>query len=124
MNPRITEAVLDKLRPGWREHRANRKSPWNLLCVLVGFGLAMLAWYYLFQAAWWLHVQCYPEHAALKKEFWHQGISARAFLCSFLMLMPLAVPALVTVFCPEISSSGSFRLPGARWNARRLEIEK
>lgn len=98
MNPRITEVALDKLRPGWRERRAKKKSPWNLLCVLVGFGLAMLAWYYLFQAAWWLHVECYPEHAALKKEFWRQGISARAFMSSFLMLMPLGVPALVTGF--------------------------
>ncbi|HUJ44241.1 MAG TPA: hypothetical protein VLW52_11595 [Opitutaceae bacterium] len=98
MNPRITEAALDKLRPGWRERRAKRKSPWNLLCGLLGFGLAMLAWYYLFQAAWWLHLQRYPAQAALQKEFWRAGLSARAFLSSFLLLMPLAVPAFVGGF--------------------------
>ena len=95
MIPRFTEDALDRLRPGWRERRAKRKSPWNLLCVLLGFALALLAWYYLFQAAWWLHVERYPAHAGLKREFWRAGISVRAFISSFLLLMPLAVPAIV-----------------------------
>lgn len=94
MNFRIVEAVLDKLRPGWRERQAKRKSPWNLACVLVGFGIALFAWYLLFQAAWRLHVEFYPAHAALKGEFWGKGISVRAFASSFLMLMPLGVPAM------------------------------
>ena len=98
MSPRLTEAALDKLRPGWRERRARRKSPWNLLCVVLGFGFALPAWYFLFQAVWWLHVKSYPAHAALQKEFWSHGISARAFVSSFLLLMPLAVPAFVGGF--------------------------
>lgn len=98
MNPRITEGALDKLRPGWRERRAKRKSPWNLLGVLLGFSIALPVWYFLFQTAWWVHVKCYPSHATLQKQFWRGGISARAFVSSFLLLMPLAVPAFVGGF--------------------------
>lgn len=98
MNPRITEAALDKLRPGWRERRAKRKSPWNLACVLTGFGIAALAWYCLFQAAWRLHVHFFPAHVGHVREFWGAGISGRAFVSSFLVLMPLGIPALVAGF--------------------------
>ena len=98
MNPLFTEKALDKLRPGWRKRQGKRKSPWNLVCVLVGFVLAAVFWYALFQAAWALHVQIYPEHGALKKEFWGRGISLRAFIPSFLMLMPLAAPAMTAGF--------------------------
>jgi hypothetical protein len=98
MNPLLIEKALDKLRPGWRKRQAKRKSPWNLVCVLVGFGLVAVFWYALFQAAWGLHVQLYPEHGALKKAFWGRGISLRAFIPSFLMLMPLAVPAMTAGF--------------------------
>jgi hypothetical protein len=98
MNPLLMEKVADKLRPGWRQRQARRKSPWNLACVLVGFGLAAVFWYALFQAAWGWHVQLYPEHSALKKEFWGRGISLRAFIPSFLLLMPLVVPALTAGF--------------------------
>jgi hypothetical protein len=90
----MVEALLDRARPGWRDRRARKKSPRNLACVLVGLGLAAFIWYYLFQAAWLFHVELYPAHAALKRAFWGDGISARAFVSSFLMLMPLGVPAL------------------------------
>ncbi|MEO8350175.1 MAG: hypothetical protein ABI680_00500 [Chthoniobacteraceae bacterium] len=98
MNPRITEAALDKFRPGWRERQAKRKSPWNLACVLTGFVITMLAWYFLFQGAWQIHVGLFPTHAAQEKEFWGAGISGRAFVSSFLMLMPLGVPAMIAGF--------------------------
>ena len=94
MDPLLVEKAADRLRPGWRQRQARRKSPWNLVCVLVEFGLAAVFWYVLFQAAWGLHVRLYPEHGALKKAFWGSGISLRAFIPSFLMLMPLGVIAL------------------------------
>ncbi len=86
---------MDKLRPGWRERQAKKKSPWNLLGAIVALGLGLVFWYVLFQAAWGLHVKLYPEHAALKKEFWGKGISLKAFIPSFLMLMPLGFPAII-----------------------------
>jgi hypothetical protein len=95
MNPHIIEKIMDRLRPGWRERSARRKSPWNLVCVLLGFALFFVFWYALFQLAWALHVQIYPAHAGLKHAFWRSGISLGAFVPSFLMLMPLAIPALV-----------------------------
>jgi len=98
MNPLLIEKSLDKLRPGWRERHAKQKSPWNLLCLFVGFALLGVFWYALFLMAWRLHVLLYPEHVALKKEFWCEGLSLWAFIPSFLMLMPLFVPAAVAGF--------------------------
>lgn len=98
MNTRIVVFVLDKLRPGWRERQAKRKSHWDLACVIVGLGISLFAWYFLFQAAWRLHVDFYPAHVGLKSQFWDAGISGRAFASSFLMLMPLGVPALTLGF--------------------------
>jgi len=98
MNTRLIEAALDRLRPGWRERQAKRKSPWNPACAVVGLSNSLLAWYWLFQAAWQLHVAYYPAHAGLSGEFWGAGISGRAFASSFVMLMPLAGPAMTLGF--------------------------
>ncbi len=93
MVPKITTLVLDKLRPGWRERAAKRKSPWNLACGLIALGFAALFWYFLFQVAWELHTHFYPEHLAHKNKFWGQNISFCAGASSFLMVMPLFIPA-------------------------------
>lgn len=63
-----------------------------------GIRLISVFWYGLFQAAWGLHVHLYPEHSALKGQFWREGISFKAFASSFLMLMPLGIPAVVFGF--------------------------
>lgn len=98
MTPLIIEKVMDGLRPGWRERSARRKSPWNLACVLLGFVFFFVFWFALFQLAWALHVQIHPAHAGHQHEFWRRGISLGAFIPSFLMLVPLAIPALVGGF--------------------------
>jgi hypothetical protein len=98
MNPRITESALDAIRPGWRQRRAKRKSLWNLLCVFLGFVIIPIVWYYLFQVAWYFHTTIYPEHISIKKDFWGASISAKAFISSFLMLMPLGIVALFSGF--------------------------
>jgi hypothetical protein len=117
-DPRLIKSVMDTVRPGWRERQARRKSPWNLLCTLVGFILMGVYWYALFQGAWRLHVLVYPEHNGLFKEFWNKGISFRAFASSFLMLMPLFVPAIVVGM---LSANFFFWcIPAAR---RKMEAE-
>ena len=93
MNPLIVEAALDRLRPGWRARRARRKSPWNLLGVVVAFASMAVIGYYLFQAAWSVHVYFHPAHAGHQREFWGAGLSFRVFASSFLLAMPLALPA-------------------------------
>ena len=98
MNSRITESALDAVRPGWRERREKRKSPWNLLCVFLGFAIIPIVWYYLFQVAWFFHTIIYPEHISIKKDFWAAGISPKAFISSFLILMPLGIVALFPGF--------------------------
>ena len=95
MSPRFIEKVLDSLRPGWRSRQAKRKSGWNIACVVLAGGLALLCWYALFQSAWRLHEYIYPTHAGLQHEFWRSGISTKAFISSFLMLIPLGLPALI-----------------------------
>ena len=96
--PRIIEGAMDSLRPGWRKRRAGRRSAWNLLCVLVGVGLMCVLWFGLFHGMWRLHVHFFPEHRPYERQFWGSGISPGAFASSFLMLMPLALPATVLGF--------------------------
>jgi len=86
---------MDRWRPGWRERAAKRKSLWNFIGLVLGLAMAAVCWYYLFRGAWHLHVQFYPAHAGHFREFWGNGISGTAFVSSFLMMMPLFVPALI-----------------------------
>jgi hypothetical protein len=92
---RIVEGALDAIRPGWRERRAKRKSPWNLLGAVVAVLLMGPAGYGLWLCAWRLHLIFYPAHAAHLQDFWQAGISGRAFISSFLLAMPLCIPAIL-----------------------------
>jgi len=94
----LIQRGMDRWRPGWRERAARRKSLWDFAGFVLGFALFPVFWYYLFQAAWLLHVHFFPEHAGHKGGFWAEGISGRAFVSSFLMSMPLFWPALVAAF--------------------------
>jgi hypothetical protein len=99
VNPKLEknllEGVMDKARPGWRARKARRKSPWDLLGAVVAALIMGLAGYGLWLCAWRLHLLFYPAHAAHIREFWHAGISGRAFISSFLLAMPLFMPAIV-----------------------------
>jgi hypothetical protein len=90
----LAESILDAARPGWRNRRAQRKSPWNLLQLVVWVPLLALLLWCLFMAAWHLHTLFYPKHIGHFKEFWGSGVSGRAFISSFLLVMPLFVPAI------------------------------
>jgi hypothetical protein len=92
---RIVEGALDAVRPGWRDRTAKRKSPWNLLGSLVAGAITVATGYGLWRGAWRLHVFFYPAHTTRLHEFWQAGLSGRAFISSFLLAMPLFVPALV-----------------------------
>ena len=94
----LLQRAMDKWRPGWRERAAKRKSPWDFIGIVFGFVLFPVFWFYLFRAAWLLHVHLYPAHSGHLSEFWGAGISGRAFVSSFLMAMPLFLPALVGAF--------------------------
>ena len=94
----LIQRGMDRWRPGWRERAAKRKSPWDFVGFLLGFVLLAVFWWYFFRAAWLLHVHFYPIHAGHLREFWGEGISARAFVSSFLMTIPLGFPALAAAF--------------------------
>jgi hypothetical protein len=89
---------LDALRPGWRERKAKRKSAWNLVGLLVAVLVMVPSGYGLWLCAWKVHVVFYPSHATHIREFWQAGISGKAFISSFLLAMPLFLPAMVTGF--------------------------
>jgi hypothetical protein len=93
----LIQRGMDKWRPGWRERAARRKSPWDFAQFVLVFALFPVFWYYLFRAVWHLHLQFYPAHAGHLNEFWGAGISTRAFVSSFLMVMPL--------FCPAVTAA-------------------
>lgn len=92
---RVVEGALDAIRPGWRERRARRKSPWNLVGVIVAAFVMGPAGYGLWLCAWKLHLLFYPAHEGHIREFWQAGISGSAFISSFLLAMPLFMPAIV-----------------------------
>jgi hypothetical protein len=66
-----------------------RKSPWNLLLFALVIGFTGIIWRLLFQGMWGVHTWIYPEHVASHDQFWRKGIGIRAFVPSFLLLMPL-----------------------------------
>jgi hypothetical protein len=94
----VIQRGMDRWRPGWRERAAKRKNPWDFIGILLGLVLFPVFWFYLFRAAWLLHVHFYPAHTGHLREFWGDGISARAFVSSFLMAMPLFWPSLIAAF--------------------------
>lgn len=93
--PRFVDGTLDTLRPGWRERRAKRQSPWNLFGLLLAVLIMIPAGYILWLCAWQLHLLFYPAHAAHVREFWRAGISGKAFVSSFLLAMPLFIPSIL-----------------------------
>jgi len=71
-----------------------RKSLWNIVLVLfalLGIGVSC---YGLFQLSWRVHTFIYPEHMGRFNEFWQEGISGRAFISSFLLIIPLFFAAI------------------------------
>lgn len=79
---------------GARHRAKRRKSPWNILLLILGFGAWLAAWYGLFRLVWLFHVRFYPEHQL--RDFWRAGISFHSFVPSFLMVFSL-VPAALTI---------------------------
>ena len=76
-------------------NRARRKrSAWNLLSFAVGLLVTGLLWWLLCEVVWRLHVVWFPEHGPRKGDFWAEGISFWPFVSSFLMVVPLFLPAL------------------------------
>ena len=94
MNVRYIEAVMNRLRPGWRKRAGRRRSIWHLPKVLLTFILLGVLGFALFKAMWDVHVFFYPHHNGHLHEFWNEGVGFRAFASSFMLLMPLFLPSI------------------------------
>lgn len=90
----LTKKLLDKFRPGWKERKKRQKSLWHLPKILIFFILFGIIWYALFIAMWNIHLNLYPQHEGHINEFWGEGISLKSFISSFLLLIPLFLPAM------------------------------
>ena len=86
--------TLKKNWPDWRERSLRQISFWHLPKIFISFVLLGLLWYLLFMAMWQIHLIAYPHHAGHLNEFWAEGISFNSFISSFLLVMPLFLPAL------------------------------
>jgi hypothetical protein len=99
-------SFMDLARPGWRERAAHRKSPWKFVSMVLAFGIGGLVWYSSFRLMWGVHVLFFPAHAGHLSEFWPAGLRLRAFISSFLLLMPLGISSLIvgilTSFSPLV----------------------
>jgi len=72
-----------------RRRAQRRRSPWSLLLFVLIIGFTGVVWRLLFHGMWGVHTWIYPEHVAGRDQFWRKGIGGRAFVSSFLLLMPL-----------------------------------
>jgi hypothetical protein len=88
-------AVIDVVRPGWRERTARRKTPWNFLTVFLLFTLGSSIWYASFRLMWQVHVLLFPSHAGQLSQFWPGGLRLGPFVSSFLLAMPLGISSLM-----------------------------
>jgi hypothetical protein len=75
----LIQRGMDRWRPGWREHAAKRKNPWDFIGILLGLVLFPVFWFYLFRAAWLLHVHFYPAHRTLARVLGRRNF--RACVC-------------------------------------------
>jgi len=53
-----------------------------------------MLWWLFVQVAWHIHTWIYPAHAGRWSGFWTDGIGFLPFVSSFLLAMPLGLPAL------------------------------
>jgi len=89
----IVNVVMDALRPGWRERKARRKSPWHLAKVLVMFALLFGLWFALFKIMWQVHLYLHPGQTDVG-EFLPRGVHGISLAASLLLRLPLSLPAL------------------------------
>jgi len=71
-----------------------KKSWWHLPRIIIMFTLFAAFWYLLFKGMWLVHTYFYPEHNNQLGLFWQGDIGIKSFLSSFLLAMPLLLPAL------------------------------
>ena len=71
-----------------------KKSWWHLPRIIIMFTLFAAFWYLLFKGMWLVHTYFYPEHNKQLGLFWQGDIGIKSFLSSFLLAMPLLLPAL------------------------------
>lgn len=81
---------------GARQRARRRRSAWNALLIPFCFGSWLAIWCGLFSVVWLFHVSIYPDHQL--RDFWHEGISFRSFVLSFLMVFALAPVAMIAGF--------------------------
>ncbi len=70
------------------------KSWWHLPKVFFIFTLLGVFWFGLFKIMWGVHIFFYPEHSNHLDLFWQEGLSFKSFISSFLLLIPLLLPAM------------------------------
>ncbi len=94
INPKPIESAMDALRPGWRERRAKRKSPWNFVCAMLGLSATYYYMKAFGEAAVWLNLRIHPQNAVLAGNF-YAYLDRTSSPSAMLMGLPLFVPALI-----------------------------
>lgn len=112
MKMSLLEKQLNKFRPKWKERAKRRKSLWHLPKIIISFFLLVVAWFVLFKGMWEIHVFVYPEHYGRLNEFWGKGLDIKAFISSFLMVVPLFLPAMGIAFI--VTNAIFWLIPPAR----------
>jgi hypothetical protein len=92
------EKTLNKFKPDRRQGSLHRRSFWHLPKIVSSILLLGVIWYLLFKVMWQIHLIAYPHHVGLLTEFWREGLGFKSFISSFLMVVPLFLPAMGASF--------------------------
>jgi len=95
-----------------RTRAKRRKSRWNILLFVLIFVFGPGLWWVFTRVAWYFHTLIHPAHAGHWAEFWTEGLGAVPFISSFLMVMPLALPAFTTAML--LSNMFLYAIPPVR----------
>jgi hypothetical protein len=86
-------AIMDKLRPGWRERgEIRRRNPWNAVAMLLSWGFGAGICYCALKLVWKLHLYFHPAHAGHWRDIpkTHQHL-----LPALAMTLPIGLASLV-----------------------------
>ena len=108
------ELMMNALRPGWRDRRSARRTPWHALKFPLMLGIGYVLWTDIFFPLIWLvYVAFHPEDTGRQSQFWRdQGVSSGQQIARILLWSPSAILLVLVTFL--LTNLVLFCIPWAR----------
>ena len=117
LQPGTVGSVVEEFKQGtWfanaRSRSVRRKSPWNLLLILI-LPLWLAIWWGTIELMWWVHAAWSQRSGSTVSAYWMKGLGAGPMtLAQFLLVFLLLFPALTTA--AVVGNFLIYRIPAAR----------